>query len=190
MKLRIILKKLIRRFDEPITLKDFLSIKKVNGGIDSIIGNSCYINNKGKITIGEKVLINSFPNGSMHQTAISTYFENAEVIIGSNCKLNGLVIHCNEKVIIGDDCMFGPGTVLCDNDSHRISIDPIVRNQRPESAPIILANNVWIGMNCIILKGVTIGENSIVAAGAVVTKNVPENCIFGGNPARFIKNVS
>ena len=57
------------------------------------------------------------------------------------------------------------------------------------SAPILIKNNVWIGMNVIILKGVTIGEGAIVAAGSVVTKDVPDWTLVGGNPAKIIKNL-
>jgi acetyltransferase-like isoleucine patch superfamily enzyme len=53
--------------------------------------------------------------------------------------------------------------------------------------PVTIADNVWIGMNATILKGVTIGENSVVAAGAVVTKSVPANVVVAGNPAVVIK---
>ena len=54
--------------------------------------------------------------------------------------------------------------------------------------PIVIEENAWIGMNCIILKGVRIGRNSIIAAGSVVTKDVPDNCIAGGVPCKFIKD--
>ncbi|HEX8899049.1 MAG TPA: DapH/DapD/GlmU-related protein, partial [Chthoniobacterales bacterium] len=62
---------------------------------------------------------------------------------------------------------------------------------RPEirSAPVIISDNVWIGMNAVILKGVTIGENSVVAAGAVVTKSVPANVVVAGNPAVITKQL-
>lgn len=53
----------------------------------------------------------------------------------------------------------------------------------------MICDNVFIGAKCIILKGVTIGENSVIGAGSVVTKNVPANQIWAGNPAKFIKNV-
>ena len=55
--------------------------------------------------------------------------------------------------------------------------------------PITVKDNVWIGGNVVILPGVTIGKNSIVAAGAVVTKDVPDNVIVGGNPARVIREI-
>jgi acetyltransferase-like isoleucine patch superfamily enzyme len=65
------------------------------------------------------------------------------------------------------------------------------RPPRPvlKTAPVIIRDNVWIGMNAVILKGVTIGENSVVAAGAVVTKSVPENVVVAGNPAIIVKQL-
>lgn len=56
-------------------------------------------------------------------------------------------------------------------------------------APITLGKNVWVGSNSTILQGVTIGDNAVVAAGAVVTKDVPENTIVGGVPARIIRKI-
>ena len=53
--------------------------------------------------------------------------------------------------------------------------------------PIHIGKRVWIGSGAIILPGVNIGDNSVIAAGSVVTKDVPENCLYGGNPAKFIK---
>ena len=86
--------------------------------------------------------------------------------------------------------MFSPGSKLVDNDSHRISIDISERRKPPNSAPIIIHDNVWVGMNSLILKGVEIGQNSIVAAHSVVTRNVPENTLVAGNPAKIIKTLT
>lgn len=154
-----------------------------------VLGNSFYLNNRGSISLGNKVSLYSFTNGTSYRTSLTTYFPEAEIEIGNNCNINGTVIHCNQLVKIGNNCMFGPGTVICDNDSHRISIDPVERRKRAVSKPIILEDNVWIGMNCIILKGVTIGENSIIAAGSVVVNNIPPNSVAGGNPAKVLKQI-
>ena len=63
-------------------------------------------------------------------------------------------------------------------------LEPISAN------PVIIEDNVWAGLATVIIKGVTIGRNSVVAAGAVVTRDVPPNCVVGGNPARIIKTFS
>jgi acetyltransferase-like isoleucine patch superfamily enzyme len=154
-----------------------------------VLGNSFYINNKGTIILGKSVQLHSFPDGSAHRTALSAYFPEATISIGNRCALNGTIIHCNEKVIIGNNCRFGPGVIIIDNNSHRISRDIIERNKKALSSPIEIKDNVWIGMNSIVMKGVTIGENSIVAAGSLVVKDIPPNCLYGGHPAKLIKSL-
>ena len=156
----------------------------------NIRGNRIYIKNEGSIALGDNVSLNSYPGGELYKTGLQTYCKKAKIFIGSNCNLNGTMIHCREHVKIGDYCMFGPGTVLCDNDSHRNSIDIAARRKAPESDPIVIQKNVWIGMNSLILKGVTIGENAIIAAHTVVTKNVPRNTLVGGNPVRILKELT
>jgi maltose O-acetyltransferase len=76
---------------------------------------------------------------------------------------------------------------MMDNDFHRI--EPERRNERAESAPIILENNVWLGARVIVLKGVTIGEGSVIGAGSVVTKNIPSRSLAVGQPAKIIKEL-
>jgi acetyltransferase-like isoleucine patch superfamily enzyme len=154
-----------------------------------VSGRNFYILNKGKITLSKNVNLKSYPDGSCHRTALLTYFPEAEIKIGTNCNLNGTMIHCNEKVVIGNNCMFGPGTIISDNDSHRVVIDNIKRNTKAVSKPVIIEDNVWIGLNCIILKGVTIGKNSIIAAGSIVVKDVESDSLYGGHPAVFIKKL-
>jgi acetyltransferase-like isoleucine patch superfamily enzyme len=58
-----------------------------------------------------------------------------------------------------------------------------------KTAPVKIADNVWVGMNAVILKGVTLGENSVVAAGSVVTKSVPPNMVVAGNPAVIVRQL-
>ena len=153
-------------------------------------GNPCIIRNKGKIELGNGVFLNSYPDGELYKTGLLAHLNSSSIRIGDNCSLNGTVIHSRNTVIIGNNCMFGPGVVILDNDSHNTSVDPERRRHgKIGESPVIIGNNVWIGMHSIIMKGVHIGDNSIIAAGSVVTKSVPSNSLFGGNLADFIKEL-
>ncbi len=91
------------------------------------------------------------------------------------------------EVRIGDNCMLAPGVSIY-TATH--PIDPYERIAGPElGKPITIGHNVWIGGRAIINPGVTIGDNAVIASGAVVTKNVPDNTIVGGNPARVIRTI-
>lgn len=81
--------------------------------------------------------------------------------------------------------MIGPNTLIS-TVRHPLSAQGR-RAKLANSAPVTIGNDVWIGANCTVLPGVTIGNNVIVAAGAVVTKDVKDNCIVGGVPARIVK---
>ena len=58
-----------------------------------------------------------------------------------------------------------------------------------KTSPITISDNVFIGTSCIICKGVSIGENAVIGAGSIVTKNIPANEIWAGNPAKFIRKI-
>lgn len=88
-------------------------------------------------------------------------------------------------ITIEDDVLIGPKVSLV-TENH--PLDPEQRKGLI-GKPIHIKKNAWIGANATILPGVTIGENAVVAAGAVVSKDVPDNTIVGGIPAKFIKNV-
>jgi len=91
-----------------------------------------------------------------------------------------------EKIDIGDACMIAHGAYISDADWHDIydRAEPVGKTK-----PIVLKDNVWIGDSAIICKGVTIGENSIIGAGSVVTKDVPANSVYAGNPAKLVKKL-
>lgn len=92
------------------------------------------------------------------------------------------------EIRIGDDCQIGPNVQLL-TPTH--PIEPEIRKARLEAArPIIIEDNVWLGGGVIVCPGVRIGRNSVIGAGAVVTKNIPENSIAVGNPAKVIRSIS
>lgn len=113
--------------------------------------------------------------------------------IGNNVGMSSMTIWCNEAITIGDNVKVGAMTIITDNDAH--AMDPVLRaNPKTDAinakhAPVVIKDNAFIGAMCFIGKGVTIGENSIVGAGSVVTKNIPDNEIWAGNPAKFIKKL-
>ena len=90
-------------------------------------------------------------------------------------------------VTMGDNVWIAPGTLIT-TINHPLS--PMGRRQHLGiSKPITIGNDVWIGGNCTILPGVTIGNNVVVAAGAVVTRDVPDNCVVGGIPAVKLRDI-
>lgn len=91
------------------------------------------------------------------------------------------------EVRIGDNCMLAPGVQIY---SATHPLNATDRNSgREYGKPITIGNNVWIGGSAIINPGVTIGDNAVIASGAVVVKDVPDNVVVGGNPARIIKHI-
>jgi maltose O-acetyltransferase len=83
-------------------------------------------------------------------------------------------------------CLIGPGVQIFDSDFH--GLEPATRRSgQQECAAVHLQENVFVGASAIILKGVTVGRNSVVASGAVVTRDVPSDCIVAGSPARTIR---
>jgi len=126
--------------------------------------------------------------------------------IGKRCFIGGGMFISVDHIEIGDDVMFSWGCTVADNNSHSLDwkerINDVENWKRGieenkigfyknwdsvKIGKITIGNKVWVGFNVIILKGVTIGEGAIVAAGSVVTKDVPDFAIVGGNPAKLIK---
>lgn len=112
-------------------------------------------------------------------------FKNANLTLGKGYINSNSVIACCNNITIGDGAAIARGVYIYDGDHHLISDEN--ENIINKPAPISIGKHVWIGVNATILKGVTIGEGSIIAAGAVVTNDVPPNCISAGIPAKVIK---
>ena len=147
-------------------------------------------------TIGHNVTLNS-RNRGYHVAMYSPVklfadYKGAVISIGANTRIHGSCIHAYKSITIGENCLIAANTNIFDAHGHSLSFENIsnrifTRDTQSEAKPVVIEDNVWIGLNSIILPGVTIGEGSIVAAGSVVTKNVPPLCITGGNPAKVIR---
>ena len=114
-----------------------------------------------------------------------TVNQGARLSLGSGYLNHDCVIDCFDSISIGHQVVISERVVLRDSDNHSIKdVGDIVSD---ESAPIVIGNHVWIGMNVTVLKGVTIGEGAIVAAGSVVIRDVPPHCLVAGVPAKVVK---
>lgn len=116
----------------------------------------------------------------------------ARITIGDNCRIVGGCLHAWSSITVGNNCLIAGNTQIMDSNAHKTSmLDPDNRiNTKDEPRPIVIEDNVWVGANCFILKGVRIGKGSVVGAGSVVSEDVPPNSIVLGNPARVIKSTA
>lgn len=125
----------------------------------------------------------------------------ASCSVGDFTLLNGALVMAEERIEIGSHCLISWNVGIADSDFHPLppaqriidaeALAPFYKDRPPRptltTQPVIIGDNVWIGMNATILKGVRIGDNSVVAAGSVVTKSVEPNTVVAGNPAVPIK---
>ena len=143
-----------------------------------------------RILIGDRVVLCSDSRftalGVNHPVVLRTISPGAEIIIGNDCGISGGSCCAALRIELGNECMLGANVTIIDTDFHPLK--PIGRryNANPldiGTAPVQIEENVFIGENSVILKGVCIGQNSVIGAGSVASKNVAANSIAAGNPA-------
>ena len=152
------------------------------------------------LKVGDNTILDCNLVFNLPQTRIS---------IGDNNWIGASTIVCINHIEIENNVFISWGCYICDHDSHSINfierrkdIQQQLTNYKSghdflenknwdvvNTKPIKICSDSWIGMNCIILKGVTIGEGAIVAAGSVVTKDVAPWTVVGGNPAKVLKEL-
>ncbi len=135
-------------------------------------------------------------NVTLWRTALSTE-ENGKIEIGDDCYITNASLVCSEKITIGDRVFIAGGVTITDSDFH--PLDPALRladtialspigdsKNRPlmKSKPVIIEDDVWIGFNATVLKGVRIGAGAVIQPGALVIENVPAGATVCGNPAK------
>jgi acetyltransferase-like isoleucine patch superfamily enzyme len=149
-----------------------------------------YIAGSGRITLGANVTFGGKPVfifGNRGEQA-------PRLTIGDHTFIGHLTsFACSSSITVGRDCLIAGNVQVSDYDGHPVDAerrragDPTP----PEGVrPVTIGDDVWIGHSAIILKGVTIGDRSIIGAGAVVTRDIPPDCVAAGNPARVVKHLA
>jgi len=154
------------------------------------------ISPSGKMSLGADFKMNNGGRYNMigrQQKCCFVVSHDAALVIGQNVGMSAVAIICCHRITIGNNVKIGGNTVIYDTDFH--STDYLQRKNRDQdvanrkSAAVCIGDDVFIGAHTTILKGVKIGSRSIVGAGSVVTKDIPEDEIWAGNPARLIKPI-
>ena len=138
-----------------------------------VVGNNCRFRNKHA----------SNTTGIYCPCIIATDTSEARIVIGNGCGFSGTRIRCAKSVVLGNNVRCGANTYIADTDAH--TDDPRAGRNRE----VVIGDNVWLGMNVVVLKGVHIGENSVIGANSVVTKDIPENVVAVGNPCKVIRTL-
>lgn len=149
----------------------------------------------GKLTIGKNFAMNNGIKGNpigCYDRCTFWVGKGAVLRIGDNVGISQAALVAIADITIGNNVKIVGGTSIFTSDFH--ALDPKIRASSEDllhrkCAPVIIEDNAFIGARSIILKGVKIGKNSIVGAGSIVTKSVPENEIWAGNPARFVRKI-
>lgn len=156
-----------------------IPVIEIKGSIDAKNAHITMVNNSKYSTLGKsnpcKILV----------------YKNAKLILNGKVGMSNSTIVATNKVTIGNNVLIGAGCTIVDSDFHSLNYNywfSSFDEANMNCEPVVIGNNVFIGMDSIILKGVNIGDNSIIAAGSVLTKSIPENQIWGGNPAKYIKD--
>ena len=174
---------------------------KINKWVSFVVQDNVKLSIQGKLEIGKiwsgwgaaptTFLIKSGAfveanNFDLHAGGTLVVMKDAHLNLGKNNYINrNSTLVCSQEISLGEHVIIAQNVIIRDSDIHHIIDDD---KELPNSAPIHIGNNVWIGTGAIILKGVNIGDGAIIAAGAVVTNDVPEHSVVAGNPAKVIKN--
>ncbi|WP_128548320.1 acyltransferase [Larkinella soli] len=155
-----------------------------------------YIAKGGKMKVGRIFRLN---NGRYHnmagreQDCLFSVEAGGTLTIGDNVAVSSFAVICTQSITIGNNVRIGGNTCICDSDFHSLRhTDRIAIPENEDSVvskPVVLEDNCFVGSHCTVMKGVRIGARSVVGSGSVVTKSIPPDEIWAGNPARFIRKI-
>lgn len=150
------------------------------------------------IQLDKGVVSNSSPHYAIDTVQASKLVvkKNARFVVGEGSGWSNTCIHCWNSITIGKHVNIGAGCLIMDTNFHSTNWqDRASRTDgkdlgNTKTAPVVIDDFAFIGARSIICKGVRIGKRAMVAAGSVVVKDVPDDCIVGGNPAQVIKSLT
>lgn len=150
----------------------------------------------GEISLGRDCVLCSKSEanfaGVNHPVILALLRPGAKLVIGDDTGISGGSFCAAKSVTIGSHCLIGANVTVTDCDFHAVKPEGRRHNSDPSdigSAPVVIEDNVWLGANVMVLKGVRIGKNTVVAAGSVVTRDLPPDCVAGGVPAKVLKEL-
>lgn len=112
--------------------------------------------------------------------------KNAQILIGDHCGFSGTSLIAQQHIQLGHRVLCGANVVLCDGDHHPLNAKHRAEGALGKSAPIVIGDDVWLGMNVVVLKGVTIGDGAVIAANSLVNSDIPAGAIAAGVPAKVV----
>lgn len=118
---------------------------------------------------------------------ISTVYPEAQIIIGTKGAFSSIAICATKSIELGENVMCGANVTIMDSDFH--NLDMATRHQPPTGRPVRIEDDVFIGLNTLVLKGVTIGRGSVIGAGSIVTRSIPPGVLAAGQPARVLRTL-
>lgn len=171
----------------------FIAKSAIIGKNSKIDYNVSIINLKSNISIGNNVYLRGiakgYQAGMVFPTSLLADAPNSKITIGDNCRINGAYIHAQKNISIGKNCVIASNVNIMDTNGHVVYSNNRTRG-RDEPREVVIGDNVWIGLNVVILKGTKIEKNSVVSAGSVVKGEFPSNSIISGNPAKTVKIIT
>lgn len=211
---RNILKRIIRKFKKFISKKksyEELQLEKMQSDYQYLITHGVETE-YGNVYLGGLPIIQKHPNariiigkgvtllsdskynvaGINHPVILAACTDGSVIELKDGCGMSGTSVVAATKIVIGENTMLGVNTNVYDTDFHPMNVT-LRRNQKSisdaESRPIIIEDDVWIGANTTVLKGVTIKKGAVVGAHSLVNKDVSKSEFHAGIPAKFIKRL-
>ncbi|MBR5902244.1 acyltransferase [bacterium] len=169
---------------------------KVGSGLVTYGSPLVHMEKGGSMTLGDNCVLCSSSKanfaGVNHPVILALLRPGAKLEIGDDTGISGGSFCAAQSVKIGSGCLIGANALVTDCDFHALKPEGRRHNSNPNDvgcAPVVIEDNVWLGANVTVLKGVRIGRDSVVAAGSVVTRDLPAGVLAAGVPAKVIKDL-